>query len=95
MDDLQISSDGTQPGFKQAVGCEACRGTGYRGRSAIVEVLALEDSLRTLIAQRAPINEIRAAARSQGTRSLREAALELARQGQTSLNEVCRVTARH
>jgi general secretion pathway protein E len=95
MDDLQISSDGTQTGFKKAVGCEACRGTGYRGRSAIVEILALEDSLRTLIAQRAPINEIRAAARRQGTRSLREAALDLARLGQTSLNEVCRVTARH
>jgi general secretion pathway protein E len=95
IDDLQISSDGTHTGFKNAVGCEACRGTGYRGRSAIVEVLALEDSLRTLIAQRAPINEIRAAARCQGTRSLRDAALDLARQGQTSLNEVCRVTARH
>ena len=94
-DDLHVSSDASQPAFKQATGCEACRGTGYRGRSAIVEILALDDALRTLIAQRAPINEIRAAARHAGTRSLREAALDLARQGLTSLDEVRRVTARH
>jgi general secretion pathway protein E len=91
---LQISSDTLADGYKSPVGCPACRGTGYQGRSAIVEILALDDSLRTLIAQRAPLNEIRAAARQQGTRTLRETALELARQGQTSLAEVHRVTAR-
>ena len=93
--DLQISDDDSPTGFKKAVGCEACRGTGYRGRSAIVEILALDDVLRSLIAQRAPINEIRQAARDQGARSLRQAALDLARQGQTTLEEVRRVTARH
>lgn len=93
--DLKISGDASQYGFKQAVGCEACRATGYRGRSAIVEILALDDVLRTLIAQRAPLNEIRHAARQQGARSLREAALDLAGLGQTTLEEVCRVTARH
>jgi len=95
MDELQISREGSPADFKKAVGCPSCRGTGYRGRSAIVEILALDDALRTLIAQRAPINEIRAAARGQGTRSLRDAALDLASQGQTSLDEVRRVTARH
>jgi general secretion pathway protein E len=95
IDELQISGDDLPHGFKKAVGCEACRGTGYQGRSAIVEILALDDQLRTLIAQRAPINEIRNSARHQGTRSLRDAALELARQGQTTLEEVRRVTARH
>ncbi len=93
--ELQISGDPSHNGFKQAVGCEACRATGYRGRSAIVEILALDDVLRTLIAQRAPLNEIRSAARQQGARSLREAALDLARQGLTTLEEVRRVTARH
>ncbi|HWR80829.1 MAG TPA: GspE/PulE family protein [Pseudomonas sp.] len=93
-EELQISSDGSLYSFKQAVGCESCRGTGYQGRSAIVEILALDDVLRTLIAQRAPINEIRSAAHHQGTRSLREAAVELARQGQTTLEEVHRVTVR-
>jgi general secretion pathway protein E len=95
IDELQLSGDDSPHGFKKAVGCEVCRGTGYQGRSAIVEILALDDQLRTLIAQRAPINEIRNTARHQGTRSLREAALELARQGQTTLEEVRRVTARH
>jgi general secretion pathway protein E len=93
--ELQISGDPSLDGFKQAVGCEACRATGYRGRSAIVEILALDDVLRTLIAQRSPLNEIRSAARQQGARSLREAALDLARQGLTTLEEVRRVTARH
>lgn len=93
--ELQISGDSSTHGFKQAVGCESCRGTGYRGRSAIVEILALDDVLRSLIALRAPINEIRTAARQQGVRSLREAALDLARQGLTTLDEVRRVTARH
>ena len=92
---LQLSGDSLNHGYKAAVGCEACRGTGYQGRSAIVEILALDDVLRTLIAQRAPISDLRAAARAQGTRSLREAALELAQCGKTSLAEVCRVTARH
>lgn len=95
MDELEIARDRPPSAFRKAVGCPSCRGTGYRGRSAIVEILALDDVLRTLIAQRAPINEIRAAARAQGTRSLRAAALDLACQGQTSLDEVRRVTARH
>ncbi len=95
MHELQIPGDLSPDGFKQAVGCESCRGTGYRGRSAIVEILALDDALRTLIAHRAPINEIRSAARQQGARSLRQAAIDLARQGQTTLEEVRRVTARH
>ena len=93
--ELKIPDDSPHHGFKQAVGCDACRGTGYRGRSAIVEILALDDVLRSLIAQRAPLNEIRNTARQQGARSLREAALDLARQGQTTLEEVRRVTARH
>jgi len=82
------------PAYKKAVGCRACRGSGYRGRSAILEILALDDVLRTLIAQRAPMTEIRAEARRQGTRSLRQAALDLARLGKTSIEEVLRVTAR-
>lgn len=92
---LQLSSDLQAHGYKKPIGCPACRGTGYQGRSAIVEILALDDQLRTLIAQRAPLNDIRLAARQQGMRTLREAALELACLGQTSLAEVHRVTARH
>ncbi|MBS1139807.1 MAG: ral secretion pathway protein GspE [Proteobacteria bacterium] len=95
IDAFQFSGDGMQHGLKKAVGCESCRGTGYQGRSAIVEILALDDVLRTLIAQRAPLNEIHSAARRLGMRNLREAAIALARNGVTTLEEVRRVTARH
>jgi general secretion pathway protein E len=78
--------------FHRGRGCGECRGTGYRGRRAVAEILALDDRLRTLIAQRAPLVDIKAEARRQGMRSLREAALQLAREGQTTLEEVARVT---
>lgn len=74
-------------------GCGACRGTGYKGRRAIAEVLCLDDELRELIATRAPISKIKNYARSQGTYLLREAALEMAWRGETTVEEVNRVTA--
>lgn len=94
-DEFQLSCDGGRYGFKKAVGCQACRATGYQGRRAIVEILALDDVLRTLIAQRAPLSELRRAAHALGVRNLREAALALAAQGLTTLSEVDRVTVRH
>ena len=78
--------------FRKGKGCAECRGTGYRGRQAVAEILPIDDRLRTLIAQRAPLAEIKAEARAQGMRSLREAALQLACQGRTTLEEVTRVT---
>jgi len=74
------------------VGCGDCRGTGYRGRIAIAEILVLNDSLRELIVNKASIMNIKTEARRGGTRLLRDAALELAHQGHTSLEEVLRVT---
>ena len=89
---LQLIGEGAVGDFRRGRGCGECRGTGYRGRRAVAEILALDDRLRTLIAQRAPMAEIKAEARLQGTRSLRDAALQLARQGLTTLEEVARVT---
>jgi general secretion pathway protein E len=74
------------------VGCGDCRGTGYRGRIAIAEILVLNDTLRELIVNKASIMSIKAEARRGGTRLLRDAALELARSGRTTLDEVLRVT---
>lgn len=74
------------------VGCGDCRGTGYRGRIAIAEILVLNDTLRELIVNKASIMSIKAEARRGGTRLLRDAALELARTGRTTLEEVLRVT---
>jgi len=78
--------------FHHAVGCGACRGTGYRGRRAIAELLVLNDEIRELIIGRAPIRQLKEAARRGGTRSLRESAVDLVRDGITSLEEANRVT---
>ena len=73
-------------------GCGDCRGTGYKGRRSIAEILILNDELREAIVEKRPIRQIKEAARRNGTRNLREAALDLVRRGQTSLAEVQRVT---
>jgi len=78
--------------FKQGKGCGDCRGTGYKGRRAIAEILRLNDEIRELIIEKRPIRQIKEAARLNGTRSLREAALELVRRGDTTLDEIKRVT---
>jgi general secretion pathway protein E len=78
--------------FMAGSGCGDCRGTGYKGRRAIAEILILSDEIRELIVEKAPIRRIKEVARQQGTRSLREAALVLARNGETTLAEVNRVT---
>lgn len=76
-----------------ARGCGSCRGTGYKGRRAVAEVLAMDDELRELIATRSPIGTIKEHARQKGTYLLREAALEMAWRGETTIEEVNRVTA--
>ena len=78
--------------FVRGRGCGQCRGTGYAGRKAIAEILLLNDELRELITSRAPVKQIKEAARQNGTRLLREAALDLVEQGVTTLEEINRVT---
>jgi len=78
--------------FMAGRGCGHCRGTGYAGRKAIAEILLLNDELRELITGHAPVRKIKEAARANGTRMLREAALELVAKGETTLEEINRVT---
>jgi general secretion pathway protein E len=78
--------------FRAGRGCGQCRGSGYKGRRAIAEVLQLNDEIRELIVARAPIRSIKQAARSGGTRFLRESALDLVQAGVTTLTEINRVT---
>jgi general secretion pathway protein E len=78
--------------FRAGKGCGQCRGSGYRGRSAIAEMLILNDEIRELIVAREPIRRIKEAATRNGTRFLRDAALEMVESGQTSLQEANRVT---
>ena len=78
--------------FMAGHGCGTCRGTGFKGRKAIAEFLILDDELREMIVANAPIRQIKETARKGGTRLLREAALVLVRAGETTLQEVNRVT---
>ena len=78
--------------YRQASGCAACRGTGYRGRRAVAELLVLDDELRDALVARAPMVRIKEMAGERGFRSLREAALDLVCQGETTFTELERVT---
>jgi general secretion pathway protein E len=78
--------------FRAGRGCGQCRGSGFRGRGAIAELLLLTDELREMIAAREPIRRIKEAARRAGTRFLRDSALDLVRRGETTLQEINRVT---
>jgi general secretion pathway protein E len=73
------------------VGCGDCLGTGYRGRTGVFELLALDAGLRELVGRRVSATEIKAAAVARGMVPLRDAGSELARRGVTSLAEVTRV----
>ena len=76
------------------VGCVDCHGTGFRGRQAIIEFMGLNDELRELLIQRAPVREVKAAARRGGMQFLRDSALEKVRLGLTTFAEINKVTFR-
>lgn len=76
----------------EARGCDECHGTGYRGRSAIIELLELNDALRDLIISKAPASQLKQMARESGVVFLRESAVEKFLAGETTLKEINRVT---
>ncbi len=78
--------------FHDAPGCKECNGLGYIGRSAIVEMLEMNDELREMIASKRPVTELKQMARENGTVFLREAALEKVLLGETTFREINRVT---
>ncbi len=78
--------------FMRGLGCGDCRGTGYKGRRSIAEILTLNDEIRELIVDKQPIRRIKAAAAANGTRSLRLAALDLVKRGATTIEEIRRGT---
>ncbi|MBU0759116.1 MAG: GspE/PulE family protein [Candidatus Omnitrophica bacterium] len=73
--------------------CPKCSGTGYYGRRAILEVLSVDDKIREMIIERAPLEEIKNYAISKGMKTLREDAMEKYKEGVTTMEEVLRVTA--
>jgi type IV pilus assembly protein PilB len=78
--------------FYEGQGCIECAGTGFRGRTAIHELLDLSDRIREMILAKKPTSEIRRAAREEGMRFLRESALDKVRAGLTTLREINKVT---
>ena len=78
--------------FLVGKGCGHCRGSGYRGRKAISELLILDDELREMIVDRAPIRQLKEVARRNGLRVMRETAIEAVGLGETTLDEINRVT---
>jgi type IV pilus assembly protein PilB len=78
--------------FFEGKGCIDCNGTGYRGRTAIAELLDMSDRIREMILQKKPGSDIKRAAKEEGMTFLREAALGKAFAGKTSLHEINKVT---
>jgi type IV pilus assembly protein PilB len=78
--------------FYEGRGCMECSGTGFRGRSAIHELLDLSERIREMILERRPTSEIKRAARDEGMTFLRHSALDRVREGITTLREANKVT---
>jgi type II secretory ATPase GspE/PulE/Tfp pilus assembly ATPase PilB-like protein len=78
--------------FYEGKGCFECGGTGFRGRTAICELLDLSERIREMILAKRPSSEIRRVAREEGMTFLRESGLEKVRQGITTLRELNKVT---
>jgi type IV pilus assembly protein PilB len=82
----------SQVQFVEGAGCIECSGTGFRGRSAISELLDLSDRIREMIIGRRTTSEIKRAARDEGMTFLRDSALAKVRDGVTTLKEINKVT---
>jgi type IV pilus assembly protein PilB len=78
--------------FSEGAGCIECAGTGFKGRTAIHELLDLSDRIREMILSRKPSSEIRKAAHEEGMHFLRESALDKVKAGTTTLKEINKVT---
>lgn len=87
--DFKLYQDHT---FYADKGCEDCKGTGYKGRKAIIELIEIDDDIRELFVKRAPIQTIKKRATEMGTTFLRRAALQEVLSGETTLKEANRVT---
>jgi type IV pilus assembly protein PilB len=96
--DDELFESGLQPEeqkgriFYMSVGCDACNHTGYRGRTAIHELLDLTDNIREMIVERRPGSEVRRAAEAEGLTGLRQSALQKVFAGISTLHEINRVT---
>jgi general secretion pathway protein E len=79
--------------FRRGRGCDACAGSGYRGRTGIYELMVVSDEIRAQVVNRSPLDDIRALARAQGMVALREDGWAKVCAGTTSIDELLRVTS--
>ena len=94
-DELELSGllDSTRDGrFFEGAGCYECHGSGFRGRTALCELLGLTDRLRELVLARGSTAELKRCAREEGMRPLREQAIEKVFAGVTTLSDINKVT---
>jgi general secretion pathway protein E len=84
--------DGHEPVLYDAAGCDACHGSGYRGQMAVIEVLPVSDEIRRLILNHAEAREIQRVGIEEGMRSMYQDGLLKALDGDTTVEEVLRVT---
>lgn len=89
---LAIEPACADPKLYQATGCEQCDGTGYRGRTGLVELLTITGRMRQAILENSDASRLRSIAREEGVSSLREDGFHKAMQGVTTVEEVNRVT---
>jgi type II secretory ATPase GspE/PulE/Tfp pilus assembly ATPase PilB-like protein len=76
----------------RAIGCEQCRGIGFRGRMGIFELMEVDESMQSLIARTSEANVVRSQALKGGMKTLRQDGIEKVLGGRTTLDEVLRVT---
>ena len=89
-EDEKISAPQTQ--FYKGIGCENCLETGYLGRTGIFELLVIDDDIKELISKRRSSHIVKEVAIERGMSTLREDGLRKVLDGETTLEEVCRVT---
>jgi len=84
-----LDADGTLATWR-SVGCDACQGTGFRGRFAVCEYLGISEQIAHLVLERAPSQQVQRVAREEGMLAMRDAGLLDVRRGTTSLDELYR-----
>jgi type II secretory ATPase GspE/PulE/Tfp pilus assembly ATPase PilB-like protein len=89
---LHLTAEQLEHHLMRPVGCEACQGIGYKGRSGLYELLVMSEALRPLIIERASVGAVRGQARAEGMRSLREDGIAKVLAGITTVEEMMRET---
>ncbi len=92
LDALHLAAQELTSPLMKAVGCEACQGIGFRGRTGLYELMVMSEALRPLILERGDVSALRATARAEGMRTLREDGIAKVLAGVTTVEEMMRET---